>query len=61
MDLLQIATGITKCDDYCKLRQYKDQFVTENPEGGITENFGRIQRGTTQICLENEDMGAGGR
>ena len=20
--LLQIATGITKCDDYCKLRQY---------------------------------------
>ena len=23
MDLLQIATGITKCDDYYKLRQYK--------------------------------------
>ena len=23
----------------------------------MTENFGRIQRGTTQICLENEDMG----
>ena len=22
MDLLQIATGITKCDDYYKLRQY---------------------------------------
>ena len=22
-DLLQIATGITKCDDYYKLRQYK--------------------------------------
>ena len=43
--LLQIVTGITKCDDYCKLRQYKDQFVTENPKGGITENFGRIQRG----------------
>ena len=31
--------------------------VTENPKGGITENFGRIQRGTTQICLENEGMG----
>ena len=45
MDLLQIATGITKCDDYYKLRQYNDQFVTENPKEGITENFGRIQRG----------------
>ena len=22
MDLLQIATGITECDDYYKLRQY---------------------------------------
>ena len=28
MDLLQIATGITKCDDYYKLRQY-------TPETGI--------------------------
>ena len=28
---------------------------------GIAENFGRIQRGTTQICLENEDMGKGSR
>ena len=25
MDLLQIATGITKCDDYYKLRQYNLQ------------------------------------
>ena len=33
--------------------------VTENPKGGIAENFGRIQRGITQMCLENEDMGAG--
>jgi len=31
--------------------------VTENPKGGIAENFGRIQGGTTQICLENEDIG----
>ena len=31
--------------------------VTENPKGGITENFGRIQRGITQFCLNNEDMG----
>ena len=29
MDLLQIATGITKCDDYYKLRQYRqDQLET---------------------------------
>ena len=36
--------------------------VTENPEGGIAENFGKIRRGPTQICLENEDMvGGGGR
>ena len=34
--------------------------VSENPKGEITENFGRIQRGTTQIYLENEDMGGGG-
>ena len=35
--------------------------VTENPKGGIAENFGRIQRGATiQICLENEDIGEGG-
>ena len=62
--LLQIVTGITKCDDYCKLRQYKDQFVTENPKGGITENFGRIQRGDHSNLLGNEDMageGGGGR
>ena len=36
-------------------------FVTENPKEGITENFGRIQRGATQICLENGDMGGGNR
>ena len=37
--------------------------VTENPKGGITENLGRIQRETTQICLQTEDMerkGGGG-
>ena len=34
--------------------------VTENPKGGIIETFGRIQRGITQICLENEDGGGGG-
>ena len=35
--------------------------VTENPKGGIAESFGRIQRGTIQICLENERMGRGDR
>ena len=35
--------------------------VTENPKGGIAESFGRIRRGTTQICLENEGMGRGDR
>ena len=35
--------------------------VAENPTGGITENFGRIQWGATQICLENEDMVGGSR
>ena len=34
--------------------------VTENPKGGITENLGRIQRETTQICLQTEDMERGG-
>ena len=32
MDLLQIATGITKCDDYYKLRQY-------NPPPGCRKNW----------------------
>ena len=27
MDLLQIATGITKCDDYYKLRQYSGSMI----------------------------------
>ena len=37
--------------------------VTENPKGGITENFGRIQRGRPLkfANMENEDiMGGGG-
>ena len=29
-------------------------------KGGSLETFGRIQRGTTQVCLENEDMWGGG-
>ena len=36
-------------------------FVTKNQKGGIAKYFLRIQRGTTKICLENEDMGGGDR
>ena len=39
--------------------QKGESVVTENPKGGIAENFGRIHRGTTQICSKNEDEGGG--
>ena len=41
-------------------RTKEGSVVTEDPKGGVTENFGRIQKEATQICLENEDMGGGG-
>ena len=51
----RILEGIT-----CFLGEQKGgSVVTENPKAGIAENFGRIQGGTTQICLENEDGGGG--
>ena len=31
--------------------------VTENPNGGIAKNFGRIQREDLSNLLANEDMG----
>ena len=34
IDLLQIATGITKCDDYFKLRQYNLPFCS--PKNQVT-------------------------
>ena len=37
-----------------------DHLIFRKTKGGITENVGRIQRGATQICLENEDMEGGG-
>ena len=37
-------------------RKKEGSVVTEDPKGGVTENFGRIQKEATQICLENEDM-----
>ena len=42
-------------------RTKEGSVVNEDPKGGVTENFGRIQKETTQICLENEDMGGGDR
>ena len=47
-------------DNLILRRTKRGSVVTENPKGGIAENFERIQRGTTQICLENKDMGGGG-
>ena len=47
--------------DHLIFRRTKEgSVVTEDPKGGVTENFGRIQKEATQICLENEDMGGGG-
>ena len=34
---------------------------TENPRGGIAENFGRIQRGNYSKILENQDISGGDR
>ena len=34
-----------------------DHLIFRRTKGGITENFGRIQKETTQIGLENEDLG----
>ena len=34
--------------------------VTENPKGGCLKTLEGFRGGTTQICLENEDMGGGG-
>ena len=38
--------------------QKEGSVVTENPKGGIAENFKRIQRGDLSNLLGNEDMGA---
>ena len=34
--------------------------ITENPKGGSLKTSEEFRGGTTQICLENEDMGGGG-
>ena len=53
MDLLQIATGITKCDDYYKLRQYNLQlkYTVSIPEKMST----CLIRGRTE-SLGNSDV-----
>ena len=46
--------------DHLIFRRTKEgSVVTEDPKGGVTENFGRIRKEATQICLENEDRGGG--
>ena len=39
--------------------QKEGSVLTEKPKGRM--DFGRIQRRTTQICLENQDIGVGGK
>ena len=41
-------------------KQKGGSVVTENRKGRITDNFGRIQTGGTQICWENIDKWGGG-
>ena len=52
--LLQIATGITKCDDYYKLRQYIRSKIIKNlwrpPEK--SQNCNPIQHSATNTCIE---------
>ena len=47
MDLLQIATGITKCDDYYKLRQYMvalcAKALSSNYKIGVKNNLSKAQ------------------
>ena len=37
-----------------------DHLIFRRTKGGSVKTFRRIQRRTTQVCLENEDMGGGG-
>ena len=48
--------------DHLSFRRTKGgSVVTENPKGGSLETLEGFGEGTTQICLENEDMeGRGG-
>ena len=44
--------------DHLIFRRSKEGISSNlEPKSGITENFARIQGGTTKICLENEDLG----
>ena len=52
MDLLQIATGITKCDDYYKLRQYKCSFqVICSPPVVLHANGKLPDHGQPLLCI----------
>ena len=47
MDLLQIATGITKRDDYYKLRQYKRVMLHVQP----MDSIGRLSNPPRNIAI----------
>ena len=60
-DLRDRSLFITEGDGGGGLDNFRGFFlIFGRTKGGITENLGRIHRRTTQICLENEDMGGGG-
>ena len=42
--LLQSATGVTKCDDYYKVRQYRQYSVKDQLPSEVEENLWRIFR-----------------
>ena len=41
------------------MKKKKATWFLWEQKGGIAENFGRIQKGRPQICLEDEVMGGG--
>ena len=48
MDLLQIARGITKCDDYYKLRQYYKMFCVLS-ESSLADIYLEVVCGDREI------------
>ena len=53
MDLLQIATGITNCDDYYKLRQYRRSYMYAITQGKMSKKKGM------KNCIKEETVSKG--
>ena len=47
--LLQIATGITKCDDYYKLRQYSPPYLIKNERS--LNHIGMVRKHNSAVIL----------